>query len=184
VQLELDRRTLPGPASGLRVSVVLAAPLRPRQQELFSGPQDERLQRALLWDRLSSRIGRHGVLGSLLISEAQPEYAYRYEPLVGAARRRRAAAPRKLPLRPLLLESQPVRLLSLVIEPEGRLAQFSLHGRQHRVAYVWGPERIQTGWWRGAYIRRDYYRVETQEGRRFWVFRQGKGDWFLHGVFD
>ena len=48
---------------------------------------------------------------------------------------------------------------------------------------TWGPERIQTGWWRGHYIRRDYYRVETTTGQRFWLFRR-RGHWFLHGVFD
>ena len=36
---------------------------------------------------------------------------------------------------------------------------------------------------------RDYYRVEDEEGRRFWLFRAGlPGDdhpprWFVHGVF-
>jgi protein ImuB len=36
---------------------------------------------------------------------------------------------------------------------------------------------------------RDYYRVEDQEGRRFWLFRSGfYGEepaprWFLHGIF-
>ena len=36
---------------------------------------------------------------------------------------------------------------------------------------------------------RDYYRVEDEEGRRFWLFRAGLagGDqpprWFVHGLF-
>jgi protein ImuB len=36
---------------------------------------------------------------------------------------------------------------------------------------------------------RDYYRVEDEEGRRFWLFRAGlPGDgqpprWYVHGVF-
>jgi protein ImuB len=37
---------------------------------------------------------------------------------------------------------------------------------------------------------RDYYRIEDEEGHRYWVFREGlyqeqgaAPEWFLHGVF-
>ncbi len=54
-----------------------------------------------------------------------------------------------------------------------------------------GPERIETGWWRGGHhvpmvgVARDYYRIETAAGRCYWVFRRlPAGPWFLHGMFD
>ena len=57
-------------------------------------------------------------------------------------------------------------------------------GRQRIVRRV-GPERIETGWWRGRSVARDYYRVETAAGRCYWVFRRlPAGPWFLHGMFD
>jgi protein ImuB len=64
-----------------------------------------------------------------------------------------------------------------------------------------GPERIETAWWRGPTVRRDYYIVETASGARYWIFRRlgfrrlgfrrlGSGsagrlgsEWFLHGTF-
>ncbi len=59
-----------------------------------------------------------------------------------------------------------------------------------------GPERIAPEWWRvlkpgNADARpRDYYRIEDEEGQRYWVFREGlyqeSGDapsWYLHGMF-
>ena len=50
------------------------------------------------------------------------------------------------------------------------------------MAWHWGPERIETGWWRGASVRRDYYRVQTEESLRFWLFRNLADDrWYLHG---
>ncbi len=68
-------------------------------------------------------------------------------------------------------------------EPPPR--QFTYAGRRHQVARTWGPERIETGWWRRGAIRRDYYRVETTSGRRYWIFRRlGDGRWFLHGMFE
>ncbi len=62
---------------------------------------------------------------------------------------------------------------------------FRLDGREHRVARHWGPERIETGWWRGRAVGRDYFRVETAAGCRYWLFRRLRdGKWFLHGVFE
>ena len=61
--------------------------------------------------------------------------------------------------------------------------RFRCGGEIHEVAVAHGPERIETAWWRGPIVRRDYYVVETQSGARFWLFRRLKdGVWFLHGV--
>jgi protein ImuB len=69
-----------------------------------------------------------------------------------------------------------------------------LGGIIHTITDHWGPERIETGWWHGPSIRRDYYRIETDQGRWWWIFRNlGSVDrsrsrplsrWMLHGQFD
>jgi protein ImuB len=58
---------------------------------------------------------------------------------------------------------------------------------------VEGPERIAMEWWRDAENRaltRDYFRVESKEGARVWLYREGLYQretayprWFLHGLF-
>jgi len=64
----------------------------------------------------------------------------------------------------------------------------------HRVVRAEGPERICPEWWRAGDDNeeaqtRDYYRVESTQGLRFWVFREGSYGagrmprWFLHGLF-
>jgi protein ImuB len=74
---------------------------------------------------------------------------------------------------------------ALAVFPEGPPGRFVWRGAEWRVASWWGPERIETGWWRGADVRRDYYVVTTQAGNRFWLFRRrDDGRWFLHGCFD
>jgi protein ImuB len=45
-----------------------------------------------------------------------------------------------------------------------------------------GPERIETGWWDGQRVARDYYVAESPAGARLWVFRERRGEWYLHGV--
>ena len=69
--------------------------------------------------------------------------------------------------------------------PDGPPVQFHWAGVEHRVAGAWGPERIETGWWRDRDVHRDYYVVVTHLGNRFWLFRRrDDGRWFLHGCFD
>lgn len=80
----------------------------------------------------------------------------------------------------------PLRLLG---EPERVRVEWPVRVVRGRrvlgIVRYWGPERIETGWWRGEYVRRDYYRVETESGERFWLYRRVReGDWFLHGEFD
>jgi len=50
---------------------------------------------------------------------------------------------------------------------------------------VAGPERIESGWWDGADVRRDYYVASDSRGARFWIYRDcvGERKWFLHGIF-
>ena len=103
------------------------------------------------------------------------------------------------PLRPLRLFAPPQPIEEVVAEvPEGPPARFRWRRLWRRVSRAEGPERFapdfdlepdpefdpdppaQT---------RDYYRLEDEDGRRYWVFRQGlygaarPAAWFLHGLF-
>ena len=100
--------------------------------------------------------------------------------------------------RPLWLLPQPARIEVVAIAASGAPGQFRWAGRNYSIAYAWGPERIETGWWRTSttsgrqkhenrrtFVRRDYYRVETTSGARFWIFRNlADRQWFLQGQFD
>ena len=203
LEWQAARRKLVEPIASLHLAVTAAAPLELHQQELFDDDKrhyDPR-QTAMLVDRLSSRLGRNAVVRPRLIADAQPELAWRYEPLVGGPKRRPSLTTKKGPTqrptslarpacrwpltRPLSLAQRPLPLDVVSMAPQGPPQAFSLAGEQHRLHRVWGPERIQTGWWRGRSVRRDYYRVETITGRWFWLFRQlTDGRWYFHGAFD
>ena len=48
-----------------------------------------------------------------------------------------------------------------------------------------GPERIESGWWDGADVQRDYYVASDTHGARLWIYRECERPrrWFLHGIF-
>ena len=47
-----------------------------------------------------------------------------------------------------------------------------------------GPERIESGWWDGGDIARDYFIARTQNEALVWIYRErGGGGWYLHGLF-
>ncbi len=52
------------------------------------------------------------------------------------------------------------------------------------VVRITGPERIESGWWRGPDAKRDYYRLDLANGAALWAFiDRDTGRWFLHGLF-
>ena len=74
--------------------------------------------------------------------------------------------------------------------PDGPPSFFRWRRAQFAIAHAEGPERIAMEWWRKQKPTRDYFRVETHEGQRFWLYRDGLYDqsglaprWYLHGIF-
>jgi len=51
---------------------------------------------------------------------------------------------------------------------------------------MYGPERLQGGWWQNERLRRDYYIAQTRNQQRHggysWVYRE-REQWFVHGYF-
>ncbi len=194
---------LPAPVYAVQLWARHLEPLDDEQGELFITDYEAIRARRDLLDRLALRLGVDAVVRAEALSDHQPERACRYVPLVGPAAgqpsRRRPAASGKgegevshfvgaqavTHHRPVRLLPVPVAISATAIVPDGPPITFRLHGRQQVVASCVGPERIETGWWRGPYLRRDYYRVTTTEGRHCWLFRaRDTNCWFLQGWFD
>ncbi len=48
-----------------------------------------------------------------------------------------------------------------------------------------GAERIESGWWDGGDVRRDYFIARTQQGAALWIFKDLRdGSWHLHGFWS
>ena len=95
------------------------------------------------------------------------------------------------PTRPVRLFRRPEPVEAIAEVPDGPPAQFRWRRVLHEVAAAEGPERIAMEWWHDADGHtRDYFRVESREGLRAWLYREGlygcaapAPRWFLHGLF-
>jgi len=57
---------------------------------------------------------------------------------------------------------------------------------QGRLQLQSGCERIESGWWDGQDLARDYYIATNPAGSSYWIYREltGERDWYLQGVFE
>jgi protein ImuB len=107
--------------------------------------------------------------------------------------RERFAQDSLAPIRPVRLFEQPEPIEAIAEVPDGPPVQFIWRRVRHLVVHAEGPERIAMQWWRdqeGRALTRDYFRIESREGMRVWLYREGlygrepgPRRWFLHGLF-
>lgn len=193
-QLQFEQTHWPGPVERITVQAPLTASLGVRQGQLFEdGIRDGQRQLTGLIERLSNRLGMECVLQPRVVADAQPDRACRYVPLAGRLNVRPGKGPAeekrqiryRVLDRPLFLQHPPLPLQVLTAVNQKPPARFRDEHHWHAVIRYWGPERIETGWWRGKSVRRDYYRVETETGLWFWIFCQlDDAQWFLHGRYE
>jgi protein ImuB len=172
----LQRLPLPAPVYALRIEQVVVQPYAPHEGQLFPGDENHAaLQLDDLMEILAARLGSERVVRVRAIGDHRPERATRETTLAPLTQGARHGPPLTWSgLRPYGLLPQARSL----VERDGAPLW---HGE---LAFLAGPERIETGWWDGAPARRDYFIVRNRHGECAWVYRDlSRGGWYLHGLF-
>jgi protein ImuB len=171
---KLARLTLEAPVRGMEL---ISGPLRglsASSLDAFAGGLTGAVRDSApqLVERLRARLGEKAVYGVCLIPEHRPEAAWRrvHELQLNAAPGLSGGMVEQEMPRPLWLLDEPLPLSP----PE----------------ILQGPERIESGWWDGKGVARDYYvarqHVDARHssGARLWVFQERQSKrWYVHGVF-
>jgi protein ImuB len=178
----------------IRLSVIVAVPLAPVQTGFGAPDQGEEL--AQLIDRLGARVGFRCVLRVVPHDTHIPEFAAIEVPADlmtddGTTDGHLSVCPSALRPVKLFARAEPIEAVAEV--PDGPPVRFRWRHVLHEVAVAEGPERLAMEWWRdetGCRLTRDYFRIESREGARFWLYREGLYEretaqprWFLHGLF-
>jgi protein ImuB len=145
------------------------------------------IELAQLIERLCVKLGDDAITTTTLIESHVPERAFGNtgcQPVL----KNISHGPAARVIRPLQLLPEPIELAVMVSpsdDRDGRPILFRMNNQVHELTHAIGPERISGEWWRGHARTRDYFDVEDQQGRRFWLFRvQETNRWYLHGLFN
>jgi protein ImuB len=186
----------------LRLSALVTERYDPQQRGL-AGSGDDAADLAHLIDRLGARFGLRRVSRLEERNTHIPEFAVAAVPAhapssssVPVQGQQRDSV---TPMRPLRLFQRPEPIEAIAEVPDGPPVRFRWRRVLHEVARVEGPERIAMEWWHdadGNKLTRDYFRVESRQGARIWLYREGlfgretggpgmpeKPTWYLHGLF-
>ena len=192
----LHRIELAAPMIAVRLDASKVEAAAPPAEQLFPEPGGSAQSHARLLELLVARLGEENVLRPAPTADYRPEIANRWAPLgafsssfsssssssssYSSSSDMKNALPEALP-RPTWMLATPVRLLT----------------RQHRPFYgsplrvVSPAERIESGWFDGELVTRDYFVAEADDKSYYWIYRERVSSrdaeegprWFLHGLF-
>jgi protein ImuB len=163
---------LPEPVEEIVLAAPRLLPLAETERDFFVAKGASGESANELIERLSARLGREAVRGLAVLAEHRPERAWHYtEPALETP--------------PIFAEGFIDRPLWLLVEPmllETNNGMPVLDGVLHLEP---DRERIESGWWDGGDVRRDYFVARDRAGARLWIYRELSQEqrWWLHGVF-
>lgn len=156
----LERTPLPAAVTALSLRCDSLQPYRAHETDLFAADTPGALDWETLLEQLQQRLGRDALRFLGTAADHRPEYAWEWSesPIgfaLGKGRRPLWLLPKPRPCDPTRYRLLPER------------------------------ERIESGWWDGTPIRRDYRVAVSPEGIRAWIYQEldGDGGWYLHGLF-
>ena len=145
----LEQLTLRAPVRTLRLTAEELPTFVPQAGELFTARPQQQQSWEQLRERLRARLGDEAVRGVGVVADHRPECVWGSESVLA-----------------------PGAILNPVPRPGWLLAEPRAVAPDS-VRLLAGPERIESGWWDGGDVRRDYYRVETDSGQCGWAYFQG-----------
>ena len=172
----LERLALPAPVREIGLLVAEVEPLPGHPLTLFEPPRVSGVT-PLLLQRLQVRLGEDSLSAIQQVADHRPEHAW-CKKEVGVDFFR---ATGKIDSDPLFTQ----RPLWLLPEPEPLMEKGGWPWWRGRLHLEPERERIESGWWDGKAVSRDYFIARAPGGEQLWIYRElhGARRWFLHGFF-
>jgi protein ImuB len=166
--------------------VAAAAPIQMALPQCGESVEENTSLNELL-DRIGLRLGFERVCRFQIRESLLPESSTEFVPVTIAPGPNSAWPAHRI--RPVHLIDPPAPIEIAEIIPGKWPVRIRVGCQLHRIVRAEGPERLTPEWWReqpAAWSTRDYYRIEDEQGARFWIFRETRrieaGErWYLHG---
>ena len=170
------RVTLVEPATAITLKSELVTPLSAQNTSFLPDTRDQAETVVRLVERLRARLGEQAVCGLGTNADYRPECAWRVcDP--GTIHEPNTHNSPIAAGRPLWLLTSP--------QPLAEKATTPCYGGKP-LALIAGPERIESDWWEGSDVARDYFVARNPEHALFWIYRECRvaGRWYVHGFFS
>jgi len=166
----LQQTALPVPVRAIVLEVKAIEPLAHCNRSFFADELREPGSWQRLIERLRSRLGARAVHGIGLCADHRPEHA---------------SAEAEPGAKQLTLDFN-LRPFWLLERPQALAERDSIPCHHGPLKLLAGPERIESGWWDGADVARDYFIARTANEALLWIYRERspEGSWYLHGIFS
>ena len=175
IRERLTAQPFPEAVVGLKLSAPCLVAFEELNERWLPTPDVRQEKWQTLIERVASRLGDKSVFSIRENSDHRPEYAWQPEQARAKKKNVRASPTAQTKPRPLLLLTEPRALVTVSGAPQH-------HGA---LALLAGPERIETGWWDGRPVARDYFVASNPQKEICWIFRDYRSGkkWYLHGYF-
>ncbi len=178
---------LTAPVIAIAVTVLVYAPYMAQTASLLADAGAPRSASAThhkgesvanVMDRLAARLGDQAVYQIAVHDDHRPELAWQKNSRKVTKKEAINAPLYKPTTRPVWLLKEPRPLTVNAQQPQYRGA----------LTLMAGPERLDTGWWDGKPITRDYFIAQNPQHEVCWIYRDYRlgtpsGLWYLHGFF-
>ena len=163
-KLQLEKIQLSFPITIINIDVKQFQNFQGEINDLLNGKKGQ-LTHGELISMLFNRLGKKQIFTLKLLNEHCPEKASVYQSVDVNVSDKNTEISGYLPsIRPSFLLPSPEQL-TLPVD------------------VLYGPERIQHGWWQEQEVVRDYFIAKNRQGQWCWIYRQPDKRWFLHGFF-
>jgi len=157
----------------------------------FNGDEREILDSQIaseFLDTASSRLGSNNIHKALLRQSYLPEKACSFVPMEQPLKKQETSYEYPHFDRPPLLFPHPESLQVVSLLPDHPPSRMQWRGQSLKILQGTGPERVSAEWWENyadnQLEERDYFKVQDEAGRWFWVFRlKSSQQWFMHGMW-
>lgn len=178
----MERVTLPAPVAGLRLAAEALPPFAPPECDLFERARQGGLDWGQLVERLRARLGDGAVRTLSLVADHRPRASQRVRPLDMSSRTANGATPTMAARAPKVAANAPkppTEAIPTTPRPLWLLER-PIPLRSPPRELLAGPERIESGWWDGADLRRDFYLARLADGAHAWISAAaGERDGFM-----
>jgi protein ImuB len=163
VRERFERLQLTAPVLAIDLLADHLLPAAIVQHEWISGHQQSTEQLQQVIDKLAARLGSEAIQYCAAVEEHRPEVAWQHRAVRDVDVSHQSSI--NLSPRPLWLLTEPKPISAPALLPQDR-------------------ERIESGWWNGGDIRRDYFVMRDAAGVRCWIyFDHRQRHWYVHGLF-